>query len=305
MTAILQNKSSHGGMNKIELNSSKIEKSVSLAEYTTFAVGGKANYFCLVQTREDLNILLKWCKESNLPFLVIGNGSNLLISEEGFPGLVIKLGKTFKQITRIGKTLIAGAAVSLPVLLQEAKTYCMGGVEPLAGIPGTVGGAVITNAGTKYGSTEDIVSKVTLMNSDGLKTLPKEQIGFSYRRSGIDPQKEIITEVEFYLSEKEQSEIDNDIKKYIEERRVQQPWGMKSAGCIFKNPPQGSAAKFIEDAGLKGFSKGGAEVSEVHANFIVNTGEATSNDILELIQEIQGKVHKGFGILLEPEIKIV
>ena len=181
----------------------------------------------------------------------------------------------------------------------------LGGLEPLIGIPGTVGGAVITNAGTHYGKMEDVVSKLVVMDCQGIKTIPRENLKFFYRGSNIDPQKEIVTEVEFSLFEKDKEKIDKDMKNYMDERKKRQPLNLKSAGCIFKNPPEGPAAKFIEEANLKGFSKGGAEVSKVHANFIVNTGRATSNDILYLIHAIQDKVYKKFGIFLELEIKIV
>ncbi len=138
-----------------------------------------------------------------------------------------------------------------------------------------------------------------------MRILSKENLKFIYRGSNIDPQKEIVIEVEFSLLGKDKDEIDKDMKNYMEERKKYQPWNLKSAGCIFKNPSEGPAAKFIEEANLKGFSKGGAEVSKVHANFIVNTGGATSNDILYLIHAIQDKVYKKFGIFLEPEIRIV
>ena len=308
MNAILQNKP--------RLNSSKIEENIPLAGCTTFGVGGDADYFCVVETKEDLSSLLKWCNGSNLSFLMIGSGSNLLVSEKGFGGLAMKLGSDFKKMNYVAPSpklwsvgdhhmLTAGTGVSLPVLLQKAKTHSLGGLEPLVGIPGTVGGAVVTNAGTRYGKIEDVVSKLSVMDWQGVRTLAKENLKFFYRGSNIDPQKEIVLEVEFSLFEKDENGIEKDMKNYMEERKKCQPWNLKSAGCIFKNPLEGSAAKFIEEAELKGLSKGGAEVSKVHANFIVNTGGATSNDILYLIRTIQDKVYKKFGILLEPEIRIV
>ena len=297
MNAILQK--------KLRLNSSQIKENISLAGYTTFGVGGSADYFCIVQTKEDLSTLLRWCRDINIPFLIIGNGSNLLVSEKGFGGLVMKLGSDFKKINYVHNVVKAGAGVSLPFLLQDAKTHSLGGLEPLVGIPGTVGGAVVTNAGTRYGKMEDNVSKLTVMSLQGIRVLPRKDLSFFYRGSSIDSQKEIVIDVEFSLKEKAAEKIDEDMRNYIQERKKHQPWNLKSAGCVFKNPTEGPAAKFIEEAGLKGFAKGGAEVSKLHANFIVNTGEATSEDILYLVRTIQDKVHKKFGILLEPEIKIV
>jgi len=308
MGTALKNKPPHqnfwcGG--KPGLGFSKIEENISLAKYTTFGVGGNADYFCLVQSKDDLKSLVKWCEEENSPFLIIGNGSNLLIRDEGFRGLAIKLGDCFKEVSCLNETITAGAAVSLPALLKEAKNCSLGGLEPLAGIPGTVGGAIITNAGTSYGKMEDVVSKLTVIDSQGERKVIKEQIGFSYRKSGIDTQKEIVVEAEFSLFGKDKSKINEEMKNNIEERKKYQPWNLKSAGCVFKNPPEGPAAKFIEEANLKGLSKGGAEVSRLHANFIVNTGAATSRDILELIKIIQAQVQKKFKIFLEPEIRIV
>jgi UDP-N-acetylmuramate dehydrogenase len=297
MKAVLQN--------KLRLSLSEIRENIPLAEYTTFGIGGNADYFCVVQTKEDLNSILKWCKNCNIPFLMIGNGSNLLVTEEGFRGLVMKLEGDFKKINYTNETIKVGAGISLPILLQKAKTHSLGGLEPLVGIPGTVGGAVVMNAGTRYGRIGDVIDKLTVMDHQGLKILPKKSLKFFYRGSNIDPQKEIVIEAELSLDIKDEDEIDKDMKNYMRERKKRQPWNLKSAGCIFKNPSEGPAAKFIEEANLKGLSKGGAEVSKVHANFIVNTGKATSSDILYLIHAIQDKVYKKFGILLEPEIKIV
>lgn len=308
MRAELQNKPPHqnfGCGGKLGLGLSKIEENVSLAEYTTFKVGGNADYFCVVFSKEDLRTLISWCKEISIPFLTIGNGSNILISDEGFKGLVIKLAGDFQKITCSNETITVGAGVSLPALLREARNRSLGGLEPLSGIPGTVGGAIITNAGTSYGKMENVVSGLKVMDFRGERFIAKEQIGFSYRKSNIAPQKEIVVEVAFSLFEKDKNEIDKEMKSHIKERKKRQPWNLKSAGCVFKNPPQGPAAKFIEEAGLKGLSKGGAEVSRLHSNFIVNTGAATSSDISELIKIIQGKVQKKFGIFLEPEIRIV
>ncbi|MDD5455350.1 MAG: UDP-N-acetylmuramate dehydrogenase [Candidatus Ratteibacteria bacterium] len=297
MSALLQNKS--------KLVFSKIEENIPLAEYTTFGVGGNADYFCLVRAKEDLSILINWCKDNNFPFLTIGNGSNLLINDKGFGGLVIKLGNCFKRISCSDETIIAGAGVSLPVLLKEAANHSLGGLEPLAGIPGTVGGAVITNAGTHLGKMGDVVSKLTVMDFRGERKISKRQVGFSYRESNINPREEIVLEVEFSVFKKDKSKIKEEMKNHLEKRKRCQPWNLKSAGCVFKNPPQGPAAKFIEEAGLKGLSRGGAEVSRLHANFIINTGAATSGDISELIRIIQDKVQKKFGIFLETEIRIV
>jgi len=315
----LKSKSPHqyiGVGDKPKLSSSKLEKSVPLAKYVTFGIGGNADYFCVVRSKEDLSALIKWCRYINIPFFTIGNGSNLLIKDEGFKGLAIKLGDCFKKVSRLNETLTVGAAVSLAALLKKAKEFSLGGLEPLAGIPGTVGGAIITNAGTSSGKMEDVVTGLKIMDFRGEKVILKEQIDFSYRRSGVEPKKEVILEVGFSLFKKSRKEIEKEMKKNISERKKHQPclpaqkvcWQagkMKSAGCIFKNPQEGPAAKFIEEAGLKGLAKGGAEVSRLHANFIVNTGNATSGDVLKLMRIIQNKVQKKFDIFLEPEIKIV
>lgn len=297
MDAILQKKP--------KLNSSKLKENISLAEYTTFGVGGKADYFCVVESNQDLSCLLKWCKECGLPFLVIGNGSNLLVKEEGFKGLVIKLGEFSKYINCTDQKIIAGAGALLSTLWEKAGNCSLGGWEPLVGIPGTVGGAVVINAGTRYGKMEDIVCGVKIADYQGIRTLKKEEINFTYRESSLHSDKEVVVESEFCFYKKSKEKITEDVQKYTKERKIRQPLNLRSAGCIFKNPPEGPAAKFIDEAGLKGCSQGGAKVSELHANFIVNTGKATSQDIFYLIKKIQDEVYKKFSVSLEPEIKIV
>ncbi|HIE43619.1 MAG TPA: UDP-N-acetylmuramate dehydrogenase [Candidatus Omnitrophica bacterium] len=287
------------------LVSSRVERDVYLAPYTTFGVGGRSQYFCLVKSRVDLHTLLRWHREFNLPLLTIGNGSNLLIREEGFPGLTIRLGGELRDLRCERKRIIACGGVSLARLLEEARMNSLSGLEALSGIPGTVGGAVVMNAGTAHGRVGDCMAKVELMDGEGVRTFLREDLEFSYRRSSINPDREVVVEVEFNLKEKEKNEIGQTMKMYLEEKRESQPLNMPSAGCVFKNPPGGSASKLIDEAGLKGLRRGGAQVSPRHANFIVNTGGATPDDILYLIHTIQGKVYQKFGVFLHLEIKIV
>ena len=233
------------------LKSSELKENVPLSGYTTFGVGGSADYFCVVESEKDLVELLKWSRDLGLPFLTLGGGSNLLIDDKGFRGLILKLEGCFKQIRRDNEKLTAGAGVFLRSLWKRAMEYSLGGWEQLSGIPGTVGGAIVVNAGTNYGEIGALVSRVRVIDENGIKPLSQNDLEFSYRKSGINPGKEIVLEAEFLLFGKEKELIDRDVKKYMIKRQASQPLDFKSAGCIFKNPKQGPAAKFIDDAGLK------------------------------------------------------
>jgi len=287
------------------ITASKIQPNLPLAPLTTFRIGGEAKYFCLVENKDDLRRILQFCSEESFPFLTLGGGSNLLISDEGFPGLVIKLGKCFQKVSREGERVKAGAGVKLANLIQRTKTYALEGLEFLSGIPGTVGGTIITNAGTQENSIGNFVDKVGVMEKGGLKVLSREKINFSYRYSSIDGKKQVLTETEFALKKSSREQIEKRVIKNLQEKKAKQPLQFPSAGCIFKNPPEGPAAKFIEAANLKGLSRGNAQISTLHANFIINRGKATYKDVLHLIQTIQDEVYKKFRISLKPEIKIV
>lgn len=279
-----------------------------LAKYTTFQIGGKAKYLVVVKDLDNLQKILKLTLAHNLAYFIIGAGSNLLISDQGFPGIVIKLGKGFSQLAVQGEKIISGAGVKLADLIKFAYDNGLEGTEFLNGIPGTLGGAIMNNAGAFSHCTGDIIESVAgiRVNSqfeiENLK-LRKNQIEFGYRKSGLSKDF-IITEAAITLIKSEPKKIQSKIERIKKRRRETQPWGA-SAGSVFKNPKPVPAGKLLDQAGLKGFSVGEAYVSPKHANFIMNRSHATFNDVLELIQIMKMRVEKKTGIILEEEIEIV
>ncbi len=248
--------------------------------------------------------MLQFCKDEQKKIFIFGNGRNVLVKDNGVQGVVVHLrGPDFKEIKRDGKYIFSKAGVKLPQLIKKAALWGLGGLEVLAGIPGTIGGAVKMNAGSKYGSISETISSVTTMTFDGeIKNIDCKDIEFTYRGCNLD--KQIIIEVEFLLKESRKEEILKGMDEIYKEKKRTQPLSTFSAGCIFKNPPSFRAGELIEKAGLKGKKVGGAIVSEKHANFIINTENATSADILELIKIIKETIKKKYDVPLETEIQI-
>ncbi|MFH1441257.1 MAG: UDP-N-acetylmuramate dehydrogenase [Candidatus Omnitrophota bacterium] len=283
----------------------------SLKEHTTFNTGGPAEYFSIPKDESELKDLLSFARECKLPVFVLGAGSNLLIRDRGVRGLVVKLSAAyFKKAVFKKNTLSAGAGCFLPQLINKSRNYSLSGLEFLAGIPGTVGGALAMNAGIAKKNIADCVEDITVMDYNGTsKILKWDKIKFSYRSSDLS--KYIILKAVFKLTVKSKDEIQRKIRDYILERNIKQDINFPNAGCIFKNPAVNSgmgsvmsAGKLIDLCGLKGKRIGGASVSLKHANFIVNTGDAKTEDILGLVELIKKQVKKKFNINLEPEVKI-
>ncbi len=276
---------------------------VPLSEYTTFKTGGSAKYLAEAESEEELKNLHKYIKEKNIPHFLLGYGSNTLAKDDGFDGVIIKLSGEFKKISHEETKLSCGGGVFLPALQAYATKNSLSGLEPLSGIPGSVGGAVVINAATKFGSISDAMESVRTLEEDlNYKTLKKKEIVFSYRNSSL--KNNIVVGATFAMTPKRPEEILKKINNYMVHRSVTQPL-KPSAGSIFKNPPGHFAGKLIEGCGLKGKKIGGAMISEEHANFIINNGNAKSEDILELIDMARKKVKEEFGINLELEIKIL
>lgn len=279
-----------------------------LARHTTFRIGGKAQYFVIALDLVHLKDIIKFVKENRLAYFVIGAGSNLLISDQGFSGMVIKLGKEFNRIKVQNNQLICGAGVKLNDLVKTAASYGLSGQEFLYGIPGTVGGAIKNNAGAFNHSIAEIIQSVhgIQINLDSEiqdLALTKDQIGFSYRKSQI-PKDFIITHAVIKLYQANPTQILAKLKQIKQARKKTQPWGA-SAGCIFRNPQDNFAGKLLDEAGLKGTKIGDAYVSKKHANFIINRGNASFNDVLELIQIMKMRVEVKTGIILEEEVEII
>ena len=276
-----------------------------MSKHTSFKIGGKADIFAVVDSVEDLIQIEKYAKENNIFTFIMGNGSNLLVSDSGIRGIVIKLGDEFKKISIEEEYITVGAACSINALAQSALGNELTGFEWAFGIPGSVGGAVFMNAGAYGGSMSDVVFETTYLDENyNLCKLEKEAHKFGYRKSvfKIKEVNGIILSTKIKLKKGDKKEIWEGMQKYINARIDKQPLNMPSAGSVFKRPDGHFVGKMIEDLGLKGFTVGGAQVSEKHAGFIVNLGNATSKDVKELIKYIQSKVKEQYNVDLETEV---
>ena len=277
-----------------------------LKNHTSLRIGGPADVFCSPGNIEDLKKVVSISKKYNIPLWVIGNGTNLLILDSGIRGLVINLNKSFKKIEFSDKIVKVGAGVSLVYLSKIALHREMSGLEFACNIPGTLGGAIINNAGFKGNCMADVVQNVTFLTGENkIERTSKSNLNFNYRGCNLKGKLVIILEATLLLKKGNKEEIESKIKQNIEIRKIRQPLDKFNAGSIFKNPPGYYAGKLIEKVGAKGLSRGKAEVSTRHANFIINNGGASARDILYLIEEIEKRVKKNFGIKLEREIEIL
>jgi len=280
-----------------------ISISEPLARFTTFKIGGPADYYLEPKDREDLINLIKYLKEIKYPYLIIGNGSNVLISDEGIRGAAINLEFGFTKIQINKNNVFAEAGIRLSKLVDVCIENSLVGMENLAGIPGTLGGAILMNAGAYGGEISNFIKTVEVVDDVEIKFLTKEECGFTYRKSNLE--RKIILSAEFELPFGDKAKARERRKELLIKRNQSQPVDVPNAGSIFKNPVGNYAGRLIEQAGLKGLTIGGAKVSEKHANFIVNFNNASANDVIELMKVIQETVFNKFGILLEPEIKMI
>jgi len=282
----------------------KIKTNVLLSPFTTFKIGGKAKFFFEPANLKSLQEVLAAAKKAGIKVFILGAGSNLLVSDAGVDGIVIRLTtQDFKDIYTQGTCIIAGGGLKLNQLILFAQKNGLSGLEFLTGIPGTLGGAVIGNAGAWGKSIGDLVKQVYILDYNGeAKIINCKELKFAYRKSNLD--KYIIISATLRLRSADRNSIEKNIKDYLLRKSKSQNNNLPNAGCIFKNPDKKPAGFLIDSCGLKGISKGGASVSKVHANFILNSNNAKSNDVLELMNLIRGKVKLKFGINLSPEIKI-
>lgn len=277
-----------------------------LKNHSSLGIGGPADVFCSPGNIEDLKKVISIFKEYNKPFLVIGNGTNLLILDNGIRGLIINLNKDFKKIEFSDKIVKVGAGVSLVHLSKMVLNRELSGLEFACAIPGTLGGAIINNASFKGNCMADVVQNVTFLTRENkIERTSKSNLNFHYRECNLKGKSVIILEATLLLKKGNKEEIESKIKQNIEIRKSRQPLDKFSAGSIFKNPPGYYAGELIEKVGAKGLSRGKAEISTKHANFIVNNGGASARDILYLMEEIEKRVKKNFGIKLEREIEIL
>ncbi len=277
---------------------------VPLQRYTSFRTGGAAEIFVAPGNTSELKKVLQFCKDEQKKVFILGKGTNLLVNDNGVKGVVIHLGGVdFKEIEINGRHVLSGAGVGLTKLIRNTALSGLEGLEGLVGIPGTVGGAVMMNAGGKYGDISDTISSLTTMTFDGkIKKHSRDDVEFKYR--GCNLSRQIVVNVEFTLKESKIEVVLERMDEIYKEKKEKQPLSTFNAGSIFKNTQHFKAAELIEKANLKGQKVGGAIVSEKHANFIVNTGNATSADILELIKIIKETIKKKYNVSLEQEIQI-
>lgn len=272
-----------------------------MSAHTTFKTGGVADVFVEPSGIEELKETLKLLQGE--PFYLIGNGSNLLVSDDGLRGVVLHLAAGFGDITVKENTLICGAAVTLSQIARTALDNALCGFEFAAGIPGSLGGAIVMNAGAYDGEMKQVVKRVTLMNYAGeIAEKDAEEMQFSYRHSILKEQQWIVLEAVIALEAGDKRKIKEKMDELAEKRREKQPLEYPSAGSTFKRPEGYFAAKLIEDAGLKGFRIGGAQVSSKHAGFVINEHNAASADIYALIKEIQRRVEENAGVAIETEV---
>ena len=273
-----------------------------MGQYTSFKAGGRAALLVLPDNQEELRRVLEYMSGEELPYMILGNGSNLLVRDGGYEGAMIKLGEGFHNIEANRKTglLTAGANVSMSQVARVAVDAGLAGFEPLSGIPGTLGGALYMNAGAYDGEMSFVVQEALIMNRNGGETriVPKEEMGLSYRRSAFQESGDVILQVTLQLTPGDSKKIEDKVMEFTRKRNEKQPMNYPSAGSFFKRPEGYFAGKLITDAGLKGLKLGGAQVSSLHAGFLINTGEATAEDILLLMKVVQRTVADRFGVEL-------
>ena len=277
-----------------------------MKNHTSFKVGGPADIFIEPDDRAELVKAIKDLREQGVSYYIIGNGSNLLVSDKGLRGAVVKIGEKFGSVSINNDIITAESGVLLSTLSKMAAREGLTGMEFASGIPGSLGGAVTMNAGAYGGEMKDIVEWVEVLDQDlNIKRLKNDEMKFMYRKSIIEPGKHIVIRCCIRLKKGNKDEIDNKMAELAEKRKSKQPLHLPSAGSTFKRPEGYFAGKLIEDAGLRGFTIGGAQVSTLHCGFVVNNGDAAAKDVYDLIRHVQKTVFKKFNVMLEPEVKIL
>ena len=270
-----------------------------MSRHTTFRIGGPADYFVTPHTKEEIRQVIRLCKEEEIPFAVLGNGSNLLVGDKGFRGVVIQLFKNFSDITIEEEDIYAQSGALLVRLANQAAKQGLTGLEFASGIPGTLGGAVVMNAGAYGGEMKDVILYSDVVTEEG------EELELGYRTSVIQKKHYFVLGAALRLKKGDQNEIRSMMEELKEKRVSKQPVEYPSAGSTFKRPEGYFAGKLIMDTGLRGFSVGGAQVSEKHCGFVINKGGATAKDVQLLMKEVADRVEERFGVRLEPEVKML
>jgi UDP-N-acetylmuramate dehydrogenase len=288
------------------LNSKQILVDEPMSKHSTFKIGGNADFFVMPSSIEEVQSIFKISGECDVPVTVLGNGSNILVSDNGIAGIVCSFASPFSYIKPQNDKVAVGAGTILGAVSKWAGENSLTGMEFAVGIPGSVGGAVFMNAGAYDGEMKNVVTGVTAVSLDGkIFHYDANQLGFAYRHSIFQDNNQIICEIELYLKKGNQEEISSKMKDFTQRRIQKQPLEFPSAGSTFKRPEGYFAGTLIEQTGLKGFRIGGAEVSPKHAGFVVNTDHATAADVLELIHEVQRRVNEKHHVMLQPEVRMI
>lgn len=290
-----------------KIGEDNISENVSMAAHTSFKAGGCADLMVEPQDPEQLKAVLTILSESGYPFMVLGNGSNILVKDSGYHGVMVKIGSAFDHVEIEGCTLKCGAGTLLSVAAKAAAGEGLSGLEFASGIPGSIGGAVFMNAGAYDGEMKLVLEKARVISRDGKndRYVSAEELDMGYRHTALHESGEIAVEAVFKLEKGDIDEIKAKIADLTARRNSKQPVSFPSAGSFFKRPTGYFAGKLVQDAGLKGLTVGGAQVSELHSGFIINKGGATATDILQLMEIVQQTVMDKFGVMLEPEVRII
>ncbi len=284
----------------------KVKKDEPMSAHTTFKVGGPADYFIEPANEKELSEVIAYLNKAGREYMIIGNGSNLLVGDRGYRGSVILLYDNFNEIRVDGETITAQAGALLSAIANTALENSLTGFEFAAGIPGTAGGAVLMNAGAYGGEMADIVECAEVIATDGDKvSFSNEELKFGYRRSILQVKPVAVSSVTYRLSRGNREDIKNRMDELAAQRRSKQPLEYPSAGSTFKRPEGYFAGKLIMDAGLRGYRVGGAKVSEKHCGFVINYNNATASDIMDVINDVTERVSRHFSVKLEPEVRIV
>ena len=277
-----------------------------MSNYTSFKIGGPAEYLIKVQTQEELKAFLKIIKNQEIPLTIIGNGSNILVSDNGIKGIVLKIEINTFELNEQTAHLRVGSGVKLGFIAQKCLKSEISGFEFASGIPGTIGGAIRMNAGAHGKEMKDVITTITYMDRNGdIFTIQNEDARFEYRNSLFAHKDYIILEVEMQLEDGNSEEIQEKMTEYATYRKEKQPIEYPSAGSTFKRGTDFITAKLIDECGLKGYQIGGAQISEKHAGFIINKGNATAEDVIKLMEYAKERVYNKFGKIIEPEIEIL
>lgn len=288
------------------VGSDNIVSDEPMRKHTTFRIGGNADIFVRPESKEQIAEILRLCRKQDVPYFILGNGSNLLVGDRGFRGVVINIMDNMNDIKVDGGIIKAQAGAMLIKVSRAARDNSLTGLEFASGIPGTIGGAIYMNAGAYGGEMKDVVTQVTAMDAEGeIYTFGTDELEFSYRHSVIQQRNLIVLDVTMKLAAGDQKIIDDRMSELAVARRTKQPLEYPSAGSTFKRPEGYFAGKLIMDAGLRGYRVGDAQVSEKHCGFVVNRGNATADDVIKLIDDVKARVSEEYDVVLEPEVRMI